>query len=114
MKKVDIIKLRLKGVSADEIKQLMELETLAEDADQEDEEESPPAEDDKTPPPAEDEKDEEKEKVTPETDELKKALEAAQAQILELQKKKVREDISGADDSKDDQDIFNECVRSFM
>ena len=54
MKKVDIIKLRLKGVSADEIKQLMELETLAEDADQEDEE--------LTPPPAEEEKEEEKER----------------------------------------------------
>ena len=53
MKKVDIIKLRLKGVSADEIKQLMELETLAEDADQEEEELTPP------PPPAEEEKEEE-------------------------------------------------------
>ena len=113
MKKVDIIKLRLKGVPTDEIKQLMELETLAEDADQEDEA-APPAEEDKTPPPAEDDKDEEKEKVTQETDELKKALEEARAQILELQKKKVREDISGTDDNKDDQDIFNECVRSFM
>ena len=55
MKKVDIIKLRLKGVPTDEIKQLMELETLAEDADQEDEQ---------TPPPAEEEKEEEKENLT--------------------------------------------------
>ena len=112
MKKVDIIKLRLKGVSADEIKQLMELETLAEDADQEEEE--------LISPPAEEEKEEEKEEVT-QADDISKALEEARAQITKLQeekealqKKKVREDISGADDSKDDQDIFNDCVRSFM
>lgn len=112
MKKVDIIKLRLKGVSADEIKQLMELETLAEDADQEEEESTPPS--------AEEEKEEEKEEVT-QADDISKALEEARAQITKLQeekealqKKKVREDISGADDSKDDQDIFNDCVRSFM
>ena len=112
MKKVDIIKLRLKGVPTDEIKQLMELETLAEDADQEDEE--------LTPPPAEEEKEEEKEEVT-QADDISKALEEARAQITKLQeekealqKKKVREDISGADDSKDDQDIFNDCIRSFM
>lgn len=112
MKKVDIIKLRLKGVPTDEIKQLMELETLAEDADQE-EEELPP-------PPAEEEKEEEKEEVT-QADDISKALEEARAQITKLQeekealqKKKVREDISGADDTKDDQDIFNDCVRSFM
>ena len=108
MKKVDIIKLRLKGVPTDEIKQLMELETLAEDADQEEEELiSPPAE-------------EEKEEVTP-ADDISKALEEARAQITKLQeekealqKKKVREDISGTDDTKDDQDIFNDCIRSFM
>ena len=112
MKKVDIIKLRLKGVPTDEIKQLMELETLAEDADQEEEE--------LTPPPAEEEKEEEKEEVTP-ADDISKALEEARAQITKLQeekealqKKKVREDISGADNTKDDQDIFNDCVRSFM
>lgn len=112
MKKVDIIKLRLKGVPTDEIKQLMELETLAEDADQEEEE--------STPPPAEEEKEEEKEEVT-QADDISKALEEARAQITKLQeekealqKKKVREDISGADNTKDDQDIFNDCVRSFM
>ena len=112
MKKVDIIKLRLKGVPTDEIKQLMELETLAEDADQEEEE--------LISPPAEEEKEEEKEEVT-QADDISKALEEARAQITKLQeekealqKKKVREDISGADDSKDDQDIFNDCVRSFM
>lgn len=112
MKKVDIIKLRLKGVPTDEIKQLMELETLAEDADQEEEEIIPP--------PAEEEKEEGKEEVTQE-DDISKALEEARAQITKLQeekealqKKKVREDISGADDTKDDQDIFNDCVRSFM
>ena len=112
MKKVDIIKLRLKGVPTDEIKQLMELETLAEDADQEDEE--------LTPPPAEEEKEEEKEEVT-QADDISKALEEARAQITKLQeekealqKKKIREDISGADDTKDDQDIFNDCIRSFM
>lgn len=112
MKKVDIIKLRLKGVPTDEIKQLMELETLAEDADQEEEE--------ITPPPAEEEKEEEKEEVT-QADDISKALEEARAQITKLQeekealqKKKIREDISGADDTKDDQDIFNDCVRSFM
>lgn len=113
MKKVDIIKLRLKGVPTNEIKELMELETLAEDADQEEEE--------PTPPPAEDKEEEGKDEVTPDIDEISKALEEARAQITKLQeekealqKKKVREDISGADDSKDDQDIFNECVRSFM
>ena len=112
MKKVDILKLRLKGVPTDEIKQLMELETLAEDADQEEEE--------ITPPPAEEEKEEEKEEVT-QADDISKALEEARAQITKLQeekealqKKKVREDISGADDTKDDQDIFNDCIRSFM
>lgn len=111
MKKVDIIKLRLKGVPTDEIKQLMELETLAEDADQEEEQ---------TPPPAEEEKEEEKEEVT-QADDISKALEEARAQITKLQdekealqKKKIREDISGADDTKDDQDIFNDCIRSFM
>lgn len=113
MKKVDIIKLRLKGVPTDEIKQLMELETLAEDADQEEEE--------ITPLPAEEEKEEGKEEVTPEQDDISKALEEARAQITKLQeekealqKKKIREDISGADDTKDDQDIFNDCIRSFM
>lgn len=112
MKKVDIIKLRLKGVPTDEIKQLMELETLAEDADQEEEEIIPP--------PADEEKEEGKEEVTQE-DDISKALEEARAQITKLQeekealqKKKVREDISGADNTKDDQDIFNDCVRSFM
>lgn len=113
MKKVDIIKLRLKGVPTDEIKQLMELETLAEDADQEEEE--------LIPPPAEEEKEEVKDEVTQGNDEISKALEEARAQITKLQeekealqKKKVREDISGADNTKDDQDIFNDCVRSFM
>ena len=109
MKKADIIKLRLKGVSTEDIQKLMELETLAEDADEV--EEAPAPDPDPEPEP----------EPEPREDPIQKALEEAQAEIEKLraekeaaQKAAIRRDISGADNVEDDQDIFNNAIRSLM
>ena len=114
MKKTDIIKLRLKGVSAEEIKQLMELETMAEDA-----EEIQEQAEDQTEDQAEDQTEDQTE--DPAIAEMKKQLEEMTAQLKEneeklkaAQKANINRDISGQADQKSDQDILNDLVRSFM
>ena len=114
MKKTDIIKLRLKGVSTEEIKQLMELETMAEDA-----EEIQEQAEDQTEDQAEDQTEDQTE--DPAIAEMKKQLEEMTAQLKEneeklkaAQKANINRDISGQADQKSDQDILNDLVRSFM
>lgn len=118
MKKTDIIKLRLKGVSTDEIKQLMELETMAEDA-----EDIQEQAEDQTKEQTEDQTEEQTEDQTedPAIAEMRKQLEETTAQLKEneeklkaAQKANINRDISGQTDQKSDQDILNDIVRSFM
>ena len=116
MKKTDIIKLRLKGVSADEIKQLMELETMAEDSE---EFQEPEQTEDQTVDQTEDQTEEQAE--DPAIAEMRKQLEEVTAELKEneeklkaAQKANINKDISGQTDQKSDQDILNDLVRSFM
>ena len=112
MKKTDIIKLRLKGVSADEIKQLMELETMAEDSE---EFQEPEQTEDQT----EDQTEEQAE--DPAIAEMRKQLEEVTAELKEneeklkaAQKANINKDISGQTEQKSDQDTLDDLVRSFM
>lgn len=116
MKKTDIIKLRLKGVSAEEIKQLMELETMAEDSEEFQEPEQ-------TEDQAVEQNEEQTEEQTedPAIAEMRKQLEEVTAELKEneeklkaAQKANINKDISGQADQKSDQDILDDLVRSFM
>jgi len=118
MKKTDIIKLRLKGVSAEEIKQLMELETMAEDSEdiQEPEQNEDPGTD-----PKQDPEPEQEETEDPAITEMRKQLEELTAELKEneeklkaAQKANINKDISGQAEQKSDQDTLNDLVRSFM
>ena len=118
MKKTDIIKLRLKGVSADEIKQLMELETMAEDS-----EEFQEQTEDQTKEQTEDQTEDQTEEQfeDPAITEMRKQLEDVTAELKEseerlkaAQKANINRDISGQTDQKSDEDILKDLVRSFM
>lgn len=115
MKKVDILKLRLKGVSAEEIKQLMELETMAEDSDIETDREDDPAAD---PVPANDPEEDEEVNEKSENDDsiekMKEEITQLKADLIKAQKANLKKDISGSEDQTDDQDVVNDLVRSFM
>ena len=90
MKKSEIIKLRLKGVSTEEIKELMNLETMAEDAD-------------------------EIEPNNEAMDALRAELDEVKKQLEEAQKANRSMDISGSiPPDHSDQDMVTEMVRSFM
>ena len=121
MKKVDIVRLKLKGVSNEEIKELIELEALAEDSEDEDPAEEDPAEEDpkaeesipsKTPA----EESEGENNIPPDgIEEAKKEIEELKKKLAAAQKANSQKDVSGAAASKDtDQDIFNKAVASFM
>jgi len=130
MKKVDIVRLRLKGVSNEEIKELMELEALAEDGEKDPDEKDPDGNDPDGNDPDEDPDDKKKEddkdedpndnddkKKDPSSgiDEAKKEIEELKKKLAAAQKANAQKDISGDAAPKDtDQDIFNKAVASFM
>ena len=119
MKKSEIIKLRLKGVSTDEIKELMQLETMAEDS--EETEELIKEEEHKEEATAKHENQEEapeesKENITDETiATLQKEIDDLRSQLADAQKANRSMDISGSiPPDHSDQDMITEMVRSFM
>lgn len=116
MKKTDIIKLRLKGVSAEEIKQLMELEALADDSEDEAPATEAPKAEESVPSeaPAE-EPEEEKDIPSDGVEEAKKEIEELKAQLAAAQKANTQMDISGAIvQGPTDQERINDLVASFM
>lgn len=118
MKKSEIIKLRLKGVSTDEIKELMQLETMAEDSEETEElieeehkEEAPAKHEDK-----EEATEETKENITDEAmAALQKKIDDLRSQLADAQKDNRTKDISGSiQPEHGDQDMVSDLVRSFM
>lgn len=103
----DIIKALANGVKVSEVKELLELANK-EPAQVEEPKQEEPKQDE----PA---KVEEKEEPKQEEPDVKDAeIERLKHELAESQKKNAQMDVSGATNTKSDQDIFADIVRSFM
>lgn len=103
----DIIKALANGVKVSEVKELLELANK-EPAQVEEPKQEEPKQDE----PA---KVEEKEEPKQEEPDVKDAeIERLKHELAEAQKKNAQMDVSGATNTKSDQDIFADIVRSFM
>lgn len=103
----DIIKALANGVKVSEVKELLELANK-EPAQVEEPKQEEPKQDE----PAKVEEKEEPKQEEPEEKDVE--IERLKHELAEAQKKNAQMDVSGATNTKSDQDIFADIVRSFM
>lgn len=108
----DIIKALANGVKVSEVKELLELANKEPAQVEEPKQEEPKQDEPKQDEPAKVEEKEEPKQEEPEEKDVE--IERLKHELAEAQKKNAQMDVSGATNTKSDQDIFADIVRSFM